>query len=67
MAHPMEAEYMMLETFTEAQPGAAVDPELDAEVATVDSPNFAQLNEVDAASLALRHAEGEAARGLASF
>ena len=64
MAHPMEEEYVMLETFTEAEPGAAADPTLDAEVATVDSPIFAPLNEeADAASMALRHAEGEAARG----
>ena len=40
MAHPMEAEYMMLETFTEAQPGAAVDPELDAEVGYRGQPQF---------------------------
>ena len=57
----------MLETFTEAHPEKAVDPDMDAEVATVDSPNFAQLDEEASASMALRHAEGEAARGLACF
>ena len=61
MAHPMEAEYVMIETFRDAQPD-------DGDSATVSSPGIESLDQAaDAASTALRHAEAEGARGLAVF
>ena len=56
MAHPMESEYVMIETFTESQPAA----EEVTDAATVSSPDMDRLNQADAASTALRHAEDEA-------
>ena len=61
MAHPMEAEYVMIESFRDAQPD-------DGDSATVSSPGIESLDRAaDAASTALRHAEAEGARGLAVF
>ena len=61
MAHPMEAEYVMTESFRDAQPD-------DGDSATVSSPGIESLDRAaDAASTALRHAEAEGARGLAVF
>ena len=61
MAHPMEAEYVMIESFRDAQPD-------DGDSATVSSPHIESLDQAaDAASTALRHAEAEGARGLAVF
>ena len=61
MAHPMEAEYVMIESFRDAQPD-------DGDSATVSSPGIESLDQAaDAASTALRHAEAEGARGLAVF
>ena len=60
MAHPMEAEYVMIESVRDAQ-----DVE---DAATVSSPGIESLDQAaDAASAALRHAEAEGARGLAIF
>ena len=61
MAHPMEAEYVMIESFRDAQPDVE-------DVATVSSPGIESLDQAaEAASTALRHAEAEGARGLAVF
>ena len=61
MAHPMEEEYVMIETFRDAQPD-------DGDSATASSLSLASLDQAaDAASAALRHAEAEGARGLAVF
>ena len=57
MAHLMESEYMMIDTFTESQPADGAEEVTDA--ATVRSPRLNQ--EADAASTALRHAQKEAA------
>ena len=66
MAHPMESEYVMIETFTESQPADGAEEVTDA--ATVSSPDMDRLNlEADEASTALRHAEDEAAAGLSLF
>ena len=63
MAHPLESEYVMLETFTEPQPADGVE-----DTATVSSPDMDRLNqEADVASTALRHAEDEASAGLSLF
>ena len=56
MAHPMEAEYVMIESVRDAQPDVE-------DVATISSPGMASLDQAaDAASAALRHAEAEGAR-----
>ena len=48
MAHPMQSECVMLETFTEAQPADGAEEMVDA--ATVSSPDMDRLNqEADAA------------------
>ena len=61
MAHPMEAEYVMIESVRDAQPDVE-------DLATVSSPGMESLDQAaDAASTALRHAEAEGARGLAVF
>ena len=63
MAHPMESEYVMLETFTEAQPASGAEELMDT--ATVSSADMERLNqEAGAASTALRHAQDEPAAGL---
>ena len=61
MAHPMEPEYVMIESVRDAQPDVE-------DGTTISSPGMESLDAAaDAASTALRHAEAEGARGLAVF
>ena len=61
LAHPMEPEYVMIESVRDAQPDVE-------DGTTISSPGMESLDAAaDAASTALRHAEAEGARGLAVF